>query len=195
MLQTIFKQSVSDAVSNPSSHNAFTQETDERSIQKRSTQSWTAVFIDGASLYHAAQKLDIEIDYAKLLYELTKNNRFLRAFFYTCVDRTNEKQQGFVLWMRRNGYRVITRDLAQFDASKKVNLDVEIAVDMMQLVDYCEKMILVTGDGSLSYAANCVAYKGIQVEVVSLKSMLSESLLNVCDRFTDLETLKHLIQK
>ena len=66
---------------------------------------------------------------------------------------------------------------------------------MMQLVSYCETMILVTGDGSLSYAAKCVAHKGVQVEVVSLKSMLNENLLEVCDRFTDLETLKFAIQK
>jgi len=49
--------------------------------------------------------------------------------FYTGVDRTNDKQQGFLLWMRRNGYRVIAKDLVQLpDGSKKANLDVEIAV-------------------------------------------------------------------
>lgn len=191
MLHTVPQSSATDEVSSPSLHMGLS----ESSVQKRLTRNWATIFIDGASLYYAAQKLDIEIDYTKLLHELTKNNRFLRAFFYTCVDRTNEKQQGFLLWMRRNGYRVITRDLSQFDASKKVNLDVEIAVDMMQLVGYCDTMILVTGDGSLSYAADCVSHKGIQIEVVSLRSMLSENLLHVCDRFTDLETLKHLIQK
>ena len=55
----------------------------------------------------------------------------MRAFFYTGVDPTNELQQSFLLWMRRNGYRAVTKELVQFgDDSKKSDLDVEIAVDM-----------------------------------------------------------------
>jgi len=53
-------------------------------------------------------------------------------FFYT--GRSHEWQaKGFLLWMRRNGYRVIAKDLQLPDGSKKANLDVEIAVDMMAL--------------------------------------------------------------
>ncbi|MFM7576491.1 MAG: NYN domain-containing protein, partial [Microcystaceae cyanobacterium] len=62
-----------------------------------------AIFIDGSNLFYAALQLGIEIDYTKLLHRLTSGSRLLRAFFYTGVDRTNEKQQGFLLWMRRNG--------------------------------------------------------------------------------------------
>jgi len=85
-------------------------------------------------LFYAALQLGVEIDYTKLLCRLTAGSRLLRCF-YTGVDRTNDKQQGFLLWMRRNGYRVIAKDLVQLpDGSKKANLDVEIAVDMMALV-------------------------------------------------------------
>lgn len=72
-----------------------------------------AIFIDGSNLFYAALQLGIEIDYTKLLRRLTGTSRLLRAFFYTGVDRTNEKQQGFLLWMRRNGYRVISKELVQ----------------------------------------------------------------------------------
>ncbi len=79
-----------------------------------------AIFIDGSNLFYAALQLGIEIDYTKLLLCLTDGSRLLRAFFYTGVDRTNEKQQGFLLWMRRNGYRVISKELVQLpDGSKK----------------------------------------------------------------------------
>ena len=70
-----------------------------------------AIFIDGSNLFYAALQLGVEIDYTKLLYRLTGGSKLLRAFFYTGVDPTNEKQQGFLLWMRRNGYRVISKDL------------------------------------------------------------------------------------
>jgi uncharacterized LabA/DUF88 family protein len=155
-----------------------------------------AIFIDGSNLFYAALQLGIEIDYTKLLCRLTGGSRLLRSFFYTGVDPTNEKQQGFLLWMRRNGYRVITKDLVQLpDGSKKANLDVEIAVDMMALVGCYDTAILVSGDGDLAYAVDAVSYRGIRVEVMSLRSMTSDSLINVADRYIDLDAIKEDIQK
>ncbi len=155
-----------------------------------------AIFIDGSNLFYAALQLGIEIDYTKLLYRITSSSRLLRSFFYTGVDRTNEKQQGFLLWMRRNGYRVIAKDLVQLpDGSKKANLDVEIAVDMMALVGAYDTAVLVSGDGDLAYAVDAVSYRGARVEVVSLRSMTSDSLINVADRYIDLDDIKSSIQK
>ncbi|MGK7872143.1 MAG: NYN domain-containing protein [Xenococcaceae cyanobacterium] len=155
-----------------------------------------AIFIDGSNLFHAAVQLGIEINYAKLLCRLTAGARLLRAFFYTGVDPTNERQQSFLLWMRRNGYRVIAKDITQFpDGSKKADLDVEIAVDMMTLVGHYDTAILVSGDGDLAYAVNAVSYQGVRVEVVSLRSMTSDSLINFADTYIDLNAIKEDIQK
>ena len=155
-----------------------------------------AIFIDGSNLFSAALQLGVEIDDTKLLYRLTGGSRLLRAFFYTGVDPTNEKQQGFLLWMRRNGYRVISKDLVQLpDGSKKANLDVEIAVDLMALANAYDTAVLVSGDGDLAYAVNAVSYRGARVEVVSLRSMTSDTLINVADRYIDLDQIQEDIQK
>lgn len=155
-----------------------------------------AIFIDGSNLFYAAMQLALEIDYARLLHYLVGDRRLMRAYFYTGVDRSNEKQQGFLLWMRRNGYRVVTKDLVQHpDGSKHANLDVEIAVDMLELARYCNTIVLLSGDGDLTYAVNTVAYQGVQIEVVSLQSMASESLINIADRYIDLAKIKPLIQR
>jgi uncharacterized LabA/DUF88 family protein len=170
--------------------------TDEHSPQTHFRRGRVAIFIDGSNLFYAALQLGIEIDYTKLLGCLTQGDRLLRAFFYTGVDRINEKQQGFLLWMRRNGYRVVTKDLVQLpDGSKKANLDVEIAVDMMTLADYYDTAVLVSGDGDLAYAVNAVSYRGARVEVLSLRSMTSDSLINVADIYTDIASIKEKIQK
>ncbi len=155
-----------------------------------------AIFIDGTSLFYAAYNLGIEIDYIKLLNRLTDGARLLRCFFYTGFEPRNEKQQRFLLWLRRHGYQVVAKELAQLpDGSKKVNLDVEMVVDMMALVDFYDTAVLVSGSGNLTYAANAISYRGIRVELVSLRSMTSECLFNVCDRYIDLESLKEDIQK
>jgi uncharacterized LabA/DUF88 family protein len=154
------------------------------------------VLIDGSNLFYAASYLSLEIDYVRLLRCLVHNRHLVRAYFYTGVDRTNDKQQGFLHWMRRNGYRVVTKELVQFpDGSQKANVQVEIAVDMMTLAEHCDTMILVSGDGNLAYAANAIAYRGCQIELVSLRSMTSDSLINVADQYTDLDTLKTDIQR
>jgi uncharacterized LabA/DUF88 family protein len=155
-----------------------------------------AIFIDGANLFYAAMHLNLEIDYTKLLRSLTKGRQLLRAYFYTPIDNSNDKQQGFLLWMRRNGYRVFTKDLVYLpDGSKKANMDVEITVDMLTLARYCDTLILLSGDGDLAYAVNAIAYQGVQVEVVSLSSMTSETLIDVADSYTDLDDIREEIQK
>lgn len=155
-----------------------------------------AIFVDGANLFYAALHLNLEIDYVKLLCKLTRGRRLLRAYFYTGVDRANDKQQGFLLWMRRNGYRVVAKELIQhIDGSKKANLAIEIVVDMMQMSSYCKAMVLLSGDGDLTYAVNAIAYKGVQVEVVSLYSMTSEALISVADRYIDLAAIREDIRR
>lgn len=154
------------------------------------------ILVDGSNLFYAASQLNLEIDYARLLAYLTKNRRLVRAYFYTGVDRSNEKQQGFLHWMRRNGYRVVTKDLVQLpDGSKKANLDIEIAIDMLTLAAYCDTIVLLSGDGDLTYAMNQISYQGVQTEVVSLRSMTNDTLINVADSYIDLETIRQAIER
>jgi len=175
---------------------SFDYEPTSHDISADSINQRVVILIDGSNLFYAASYLNIEIDYVKLLRCLVGDRRLVRAYFYTGVDRGNEKQQGFLHWMRRNGYRVVAKDLIQFpDGSKKANVEVEIAVDMMLLADSCDTIVLLSGDGNLAYAANVIAYRGVQVEIVSLRSMTSDNLINVADRYTDLDSIKHNVQR
>jgi uncharacterized LabA/DUF88 family protein len=154
------------------------------------------VLIDGANLFYAAMQLGMEIDYTRLLHCLTKGRSLIRAYFYTGVDRANEKQQRFLLWMRHNGFRVVSKDLIQHpDGSKKADLNIEMAVDMLTLAQHCDTIVLLSGTGDLTYAVDHVSYCGVKIEVVSLPAMTSDSLINVCDRFVDLTRLKPEIEK
>jgi uncharacterized LabA/DUF88 family protein len=155
-----------------------------------------AVFIDGANLFYAASHLGIEIDYSKLLQRLVGKARLLHAFFYTGVDPDNDKQHKFLLWMQRSGFRVISKNITQFpDGSRKANLDVEIAVDMMRLAEHFDTAILVSGDGDFAYVVNTLAYQGIRVEVVGLRCMTSDHLISVADCYIDVHSIKHEVQK
>jgi len=155
-----------------------------------------AVFIDGNNLFHAARFHNIDIDYNKLLRVLLGDGRLLRAFFYTGVDAGAERQQGFLLWMRRNGFRVIQKELKTFyDGTRKANLDVEIAVDMLSLAGKYDTAVLVSGDEDFVYAVNAVAYKGGRVEVAGFRSNTAPKLIDVADFFIDLGEIGELVRK
>lgn len=155
-----------------------------------------AVFIDGNNLFHAARFHNIDIDYNKLLRVLLGDGRLLRAFFYTGVDIGAERQQGFLLWMRRNGFRVVQKELKTFyDGTRKANLDVEIAVDMLSLAGRYDTAVLVSGDEDFVYAVNAVAYKGCRVEVAGFRSNTAPKLIDVADYFIDLGEIAEKVRK
>ncbi len=155
-----------------------------------------AVFIDGNNLFHAARFHNIDIDYNKLLRVLLGDGRLLRAFFYTGVDVGAERQQGFLLWMRRNGFRVVQKELKTFyDGTRKANLDVEIAVDMLSLAGRYDTAVLVSGDEDFVYAVNAVAYKGCRVEIAGFRSNTAPKLIDVADYFIDLGEIAEKVRK
>jgi uncharacterized LabA/DUF88 family protein len=155
-----------------------------------------AVFIDGNNLFHAARFHNIDIDYNKLLRVLLGDGRLLRAFFYTGVDVGAERQQGFLLWMRRNGFRVVQKELKTFyDGTRKANLDVEIAVDMLSLAGRYDTAVLVSGDEDFVYAVNAVAYKGCRVEIAGFRSNTAPKLIDVADYFIDLGEISEKVRK
>jgi uncharacterized LabA/DUF88 family protein len=124
------------------------------------------------------------------------DGRLLRAFFYTGVDIGAERQQGFLLWMRRNGFRVIQKELKTFyDGTRKANLDVEIAVDMLSLAGRYDTAVLVSGDEDFVYAVNAVAYKGCRVEIAGFRSNTAPKLIDVSDYFIDLGEIADKVRK
>jgi uncharacterized LabA/DUF88 family protein len=150
--------------------------------------------IDGTSLFYGMSQLGLDVDYTKLLAELTQGGRLIRALFYTGIDPTNEKQKGFLHWMRNHGFRVVQKEITRLpDGTRKANLDVEMAIDMMQFAKHCDTIMLVSGNGELAYALDHASRQGARVEVVSLKAMLSDRLQDVCDRYTDLADIQDRI--
>ncbi|MBT9311412.1 LabA-like NYN domain-containing protein [Leptothoe kymatousa] len=160
-----------------------------------------SIFIDAAHVFYAASTLGIEIDYSKLVTRLVDHGQLLRAYFYTGVDPHNTKQQGFLLWMKRNGYRVISKEIASKDATdaahnhRPVDFCVEITTDMLTQAAYSDTVILVTGDGRFTHLMKHFSRSGTRTKLVSLQSITSERLLNEVDQVLDVANLKDEIAK
>jgi uncharacterized LabA/DUF88 family protein len=166
------------------------------SVPAKKGRGRVAIFIDGANLFYAIGELGIRIDYTKLLTFLVGDDTLFRAFYYTGVEAADEKQRGFLLWMRHHGFRVVSKPVLQRpDGSKKANLDVEMGLDIVGLAGEYDTAILVGGDGDLACALHQVSLQGGRIEVLSLRSMTSEALIDIADCYWNLEDVKDKICK
>jgi uncharacterized LabA/DUF88 family protein len=150
----------------------------------------TAIFVDQENLYHCAKEKGMDIDLNKILSLVADRSARVNTHLY--AGRTpylsNQRQlQGY----RSEGYRVITKDITQRpDGSWTANLDGEMARDMHSLSGEYENYILMSGDGDFVATVMAVQLQGVEVTVVGFRSNTSRKLIQVADRFVDLEFVK-----
>src|SRR3954464_6125186 len=137
-------------------------------------QERVALFIDGANLYSAARALGFDIDYKRLLGLFQSKGRLIRAFYYTALVEEQEYSpiRPLVDWLDYNGYTMVTKPVKEFtDATGRRtvqgNMDIELAIDMMEMADRRDHIGLVSGDGDFRRLIEAVQRKGVRVTVVS----------------------------
>jgi uncharacterized LabA/DUF88 family protein len=161
----------------------------------------TALFIDGANLYATAKTLGFDIDYKKLLGHFRKRTKLLRAIYYTALldDAEYSPIKPLIDWLDYNGYKVVTKPAKEFTDAMgrrkvKGNMDIELAVDVMQLCDNLDHVVLFSGDGDFRSLVAAVQAKGRRVTVVSTLTtrppMIADDLRRQTDSFIDLADLK-----
>ncbi|MBW8270519.1 LabA-like NYN domain-containing protein [Caldovatus aquaticus] len=159
-----------------------------------------ALFIDGANLYAASRTLGFDVDYKNLLAHFRKQGSLLRAYYYTALLETEEYSplRPLVDWLGYNGYAVVTKPAKEFtDATGKRrvkgNIDIELAVDVMELAPRLDHAVIFSGDGDLRRLVEAVQRRGVRVTVVSTirtqPAMIADELRRQADAFLDLADL------
>jgi uncharacterized LabA/DUF88 family protein len=165
-----------------------------------------AVFIDGANLYAAARGLGFDIDYRRLLELFANKGRLVRAFYYTALVENEEYSpiRPLVDWLDYNGYTMVTKPTKEFtDAfgrrKIKGNMDIELAVDVMEMSDRVEHIVIFSGDGDFRGLVEAVQRKGVRVSVVSTTRsqppMVADELRRAADNFIELQDIASFISR
>jgi uncharacterized LabA/DUF88 family protein len=165
-----------------------------------------ALFIDGANLYAAARALGFDIDYKRLLSVFGENARVIRAFYYTALieDQEYSPIRPLVDWLDYNGYTMVTKPTKEFTDNcgrRKIkgNMDIELAIDVMEMVSLIDHVVLFSGDGDFRRLVEAVQRKGTRVTVVStVKSsppMVADELRRQADHFVELMDLSQEIAR
>jgi uncharacterized LabA/DUF88 family protein len=159
-----------------------------------------ALFIDGSNLYSAARALGFDIDYKRLLEVFAKRGRLVRAFYYTALMDEQEYSpiRPLVDWLDYNGYTMVTKPTKEFTDSSgrrkiKGNMDIELAVDVMEMAENLDHVVLFSGDGDFRPLVQAIQRKGVRVTVVSTvrsnPPMAADELRRQADTFIELQDL------
>ncbi|MCH6577599.1 MAG: NYN domain-containing protein [Alphaproteobacteria bacterium] len=159
-----------------------------------------ALFIDGSNLYSAARALGFDIDYKRLLEVFSKRGRLVRAFYYTALMDEQEYSpiRPLVDWLDYNGYTMVTKPTKEFTDSSgrrkiKGNMDIELAVDVMEMAENLDHVVLFSGDGDFRPLVQAIQRKGVRVTVVSTvrsnPPMAADELRRQADTFIELQDL------
>src|SRR5262247_449093 len=158
------------------------------------------LFIDGANLYATAKSLAFDIDYKRLLALFRTKGYLVRAFYYTALieDQEYSSIRPLIDWLDYNGYSVVTKPTKEFVDSTgrrkvKGNMDIELAIDAMELADHIDHMVLFSGDGDFRSLVEAMQRKGVRVSIVSTNvtqpAMVADELRRQADDFIDLAHL------
>ncbi len=165
-----------------------------------------ALFIDGANLYAAARALQFDIDYKRLLELFRTKGRLIRAFYYTALleDQEYSPIRPLVDWLDYNGYTMVTKPTKEYTDAMgrrkiKGNMDIELAIDVMEMAQYLDHIVLFSGDGDFRRLVEAVQRKGVRVTVVStIRSappMVADELRRQADVFLELQELAPSIMR
>lgn len=164
------------------------------------------MFIDGANLYSAAKALGFDIDYKKLLELFRSEGRLLRAFYYTALfeDQEYSPIRPLVDWLDYNGYTMVTKPAKEYTDAQgrrkvKGNMDMELAIDMLEMAEHLDHVVLFSGDGDFRSLVEAMQRKGVRVSVVStIKTappMIADELRRQADNFIELRDLSETIAR
>ena len=130
----------------------------------------------------------------------------MRAFYYTAVaeDQEFSPLRPLVDWLDYNGFSVVTKPLKEFTDAQgrrrvKGNMDIELAIDVMEMADQVDHIVIFSGDGDFRRLVEAAQRKGRRVSVVStIRSqppMVSDDLRRQADNFIELDELKPMIAR
>jgi uncharacterized LabA/DUF88 family protein len=163
-----------------------------------------ALFIDGANFYATAKALGFDIDYRRLMTEFQSRGTLVRALYYTAIieDQDYVSIRPLVDWLDYNGFTVVKKASKEFIDSTghrkiKGNMDVELAINAMELAKRIDEMVLFSGDGDFRSLVEAMQRRGVRVSVVSTIAtqpvMIADELRRQADVFIDLTELRTMI--
>ena len=162
----------------------------------------TALFIDGPNFHGSSRDMGFDVDYQALLDFFRSRCNLLRAFYYTALDVSGEHTplKPLVDWLSYNGYIVVTKPTKEFKDGNgrrriKGNMDVDLAIDMLNLAPYVDHAVLFSGDGDFRRLVEAVQHRGVKATVLAASDVTADELRRQADQFVELGSFRPIIER
>lgn len=160
-----------------------------------------ALFVYGSNYFYMFKKLGWDIDYKKLLAYCSRYGTVVDAYYYT-GDKGDKSQDGFFGALQTIGYVIKTKPLKTItdnssgQAIQKANLDIEIALDMINTVNNYDVAVLASGDGDFRTVLELIRSRGKSFEVISSSGSVARELKDICGmHYVDISTIRPSVEK
>lgn len=155
------------------------------------------VFVDVQNIFSTIRHL---MPHARLNYQA------LRDYFmhdgtettftaFSSYDPEREEQKRFLMALALMGYRIITKPLKRLPSGEtKGNMDMEIAMEILEVSHYLDEIVIVSGDGDFTPLVNRLVLRGKIVRVIGPDQFSAPELIQACHEFISLSRITGLIE-
>src|SRR4030042_4523679 len=158
-----------------------------------------SVFIDASNIYYSQKKLKWQIDFCKFLDYLKNQTNLQEIYYYTARDFESEKQNKFIYFLEKTGYKVRSKRVKFIkeknkqpgkDGFHKGNLDVELTIDILETKNNYDTLILISGDSDFEPLLKLMKSKYNKKCLVMVTERSISIELIKCAKYIDFNKIK-----
>ncbi len=150
----------------------------------------TGLIVDLQSLEAMSSHHVVQVHYGRLLERLIRDRQLVRAAVYGAVDHDDPSSEQRLGRIAGEGFKVVSKSLRRrADGVRRASLNVNVAVDALELAPNIDVLTLVTADADFVPLVEAVQRCGVRVEVVMSGELAPSGLAEVADVVIDFSAL------
>lgn len=165
-----------------------------------------ALFVDGANMFYAQRDNGWFIDFRSVYQYFTDNREKAAAYYFTATPHAADPERvknyrRFRTALQSIGFNVVDKEVKVISnptagvVKVKGNLDIELVFRMLTEHSAYDEAVLMGGDSDYVPIISHLRALGKTITVVGRRDSVSNDLINVANKFIDLNSLRGRIEK
>lgn len=159
------------------------------------------MFVDVQNVHITFEKIGQEVRYDVLLKAVEDQYRrrgktLFKAIAFVPMFEGDERREKLINALSFMGYRVVTKVVKRLgdNVNHKINMDVEMALEIISMADSVDEVVLVTGDRDFVPIVDFLSKKGKRVRVIGTrKGAVSIDLIRACDEYDNMDEIEGIL--
>lgn len=151
------------------------------------------LFVDGPNFNSSCKQLGFTPDFGRIRDEFAARSQLMASVFITALRDGDDGTNMLTDWLSYNGWQVITKTAKNVAGKPKMNMDIELALEMVRRAEHMDHMVLFSGDGDFAPLVRYLQERGVRVTGICGKPNTADDLRRQVDDFVHLEDLADTI--